>query len=59
MSEIPRRNQLQLLSLGEMAIRQAQITVEEMGCDVLLTQALVLLGEARDKVADYVDRESK
>lgn len=29
--------------------------VEEAGCDVLLTEAVILLAAAKDKVADFVD----
>jgi hypothetical protein len=41
---------------AELAIRAAVQAVEEAGCDVLLTDAVILLGHAREKVADYVDR---
>lgn len=53
----PRRNRLEHLTPAEMAIREATLKVEEAGCDPLLTDAVVLLQAARDKVADYVDRE--
>jgi hypothetical protein len=33
------------------------MAVEELGADVLLTEAVVLLDQARTKVADYVDRD--
>jgi hypothetical protein len=43
------------MSSGEYAIREAVQEVEAMGADVRLTQAVILLGEAKDKVADFVD----
>ena len=55
--DIPRRNQLQLLSVGETAIRYAIQVVQLMGADPLLTDAVNLLQEAKEKVSDYVDRK--
>lgn len=52
---IPRRCQLEHLSKGELAIWEATHAVEDMGCDVRLTDAVVLLQAARDSVADFVD----
>ena len=43
------------MSSGELAIRAAIHAVEDMGADVRLTDAVVLLGEAQSKVADFVD----
>lgn len=40
---------------AELAIHNAIGVVEEAGCDVRLTNAVVLLGEAKDYVADFVD----
>jgi len=51
----PRRNQVQLMSAGELAIRQAIAVIEAMGCDTRLTDAVALLGKAQDRVADFVD----
>ena len=34
------------------------VLVERMGCDALLTEAVVLLGKAKDKVADYIEKPS-
>lgn len=53
---IPRRNRIDLMTPAELAIRNAMIAVETVGADVLLTDAVILLGQARDKVADFVDR---
>ena len=42
---------------AEQAICAAIDAVESVGADPWLTDAVVLLGSARNKVADYVDRE--
>jgi uncharacterized protein (DUF433 family) len=52
---IPRRNCLDRLTPAELAIRAAIDAVEMVGADVLLTQTVVLLGQAADKLADYID----
>lgn len=52
----PRRSSIPHMTAAELAIRAAVQVVEEAGCDVLLTDAVVLLGKAQEKVADYVDR---
>lgn len=54
--QIPRRSRIDLLTPAELAIVAAVEAIEEAGCDVLLTEAVILLSEARDKVADFVDR---
>lgn len=51
----PRRNRLELMTPAELAIREAVLKVEELGCDTRLTDAVMLLGEAQEKVADYID----
>lgn len=53
--DLPRRVHLELLSAAEHAIRAAVAQVETMPPHPLLTDAVVLLGQARDKVADYID----
>ena len=53
----PRRNRLDLNTPPEVAIRAAVRAVEAAGCHTLLTEAVVLLGQALDKVADYVEQE--
>jgi hypothetical protein len=40
---------------AELAIREAMVAVEEMGCDTRLTDAVNLLHKAQDAVADFVD----
>lgn len=53
--ETPRRCRIDLFTPAEKAIQDAVIAVEEAGCDPRLTDAVVLLQEARNKVADFVD----
>ena len=54
-NEIPRRSRLDHNTDAELAIRAAVDAVERIGADVRLTDAVVLLQEAREAVADYVD----
>lgn len=54
-SEIPRRIRLDKLTPAETAIVKAVEAVEEMPADTRLTEAVILLDRARDKVADFVD----
>ena len=54
-SQIRRRDRIDLYTPAETAIRQAMLAVEEAGCHVLLTDAVILLGQAKDKVADFID----
>ena len=51
-----RRNRIDQMSPAELAIMAAIEAVEMAGCDTLLTDAVILLSEAQEKVADYVDR---
>ena len=55
MQEISRRNRIDLNTPAELAIRAAVDEVERAGADLRLTDAVVLLGEAREAVADFVD----
>lgn len=52
----PRRARVDLMTSAEIAIRQAMLRVEEAGAHVLLTEAITLLQQAREKVADFVER---
>ena len=54
-NEIPRRNQLQKNSIAELAIRNAVDEIERMPASEKLTKAIVLLTEARELVADFID----
>jgi len=53
--DIPRRAKMLEWSKAERAIFEATQVVEAMPPDVALTDAVVFLGKAREKVADYVD----
>ncbi len=55
MSDLPRRVYVEKLTPAELAIRTAIIAVEELPADERLTDAVVLLSRAKDKVGDYVD----
>ena len=52
---VPRRNDLNLMTPTELKIREAVQAVEAAGCHTLLTEAVILLGQAQDKVADFVE----
>ena len=58
-NDIPRRNDLLRQEPAELAIGFATYQVETLGADPLLTEAVVLLGQAKDKVADYIDKKGK
>ncbi len=52
---VPRRIRIDLQTPAEAAIRAAVDAVEALPPDVRLTEAVKLLGAAREKVSDYVD----
>src|SRR5574343_921446 len=54
-NEIPRRSRLDQNTPAELAIRAAVDAVEALPADPRLTDAVVLLQEARESVANYVD----
>ena len=51
----PRRNRVDHWTPAEKAIQDAVDVVEAAGAHPLLTDAVILLGQARDKVADFVE----
>jgi hypothetical protein len=53
----PTRSDVRQYSVGERFIAAAVEAVESMGADVLLTDAIILLQQAKDKVADFVEQE--
>lgn len=53
--EVPRRCRIDRMMPAELAITEAMRAVEAMPADPCLTDAIVLLGKARDRVADFVD----
>lgn len=54
-NEIPRRADMRRWCEAERLIYEACLAVERMPADVRLTDAVVALGTARDRVADYMD----
>ena len=54
---IPRRIRTDLYTPAEKAIYDAMQKVEEMPADERLTEAVMLLEQAQNKVADYVDEQ--
>lgn len=52
---IPTRIDLRYLTPAELAIRAAMYEVEKAGASIALTDAVTLLGKARDRVADHVE----
>jgi hypothetical protein len=54
---IARRAQMQLWSPAEHAIYKAMLEVEKMDADTRLTEAVTLLGKAKDLVADFIDKK--
>jgi hypothetical protein len=53
--DIPRRCRMDRMVPAELAILKALEAVEAMAADIRLTDAVVMLGYARNRVADYVD----
>lgn len=54
-NDIPRRSRMDLWHDAERAIHDAVQAVERAGAHPLLTDAVVLLGLAKEKVADFVE----
>lgn len=54
---IPRRNRTDLYTPAETAIFDAIDAVEALGADTRLTDAVNLLGDAKSKVADYIEEQ--
>lgn len=54
---IPRRSRIDLFTPVETTIWQTIQAVEGLGAHTLLTEAVILLQQAKDKVADYVELE--
>lgn len=53
--KIPRRINMAEWTDAEKAIQNAVNEVEKVGADIRLTNIVVMLGEARSLLADYVD----
>lgn len=52
---MPRRCSIYLMTPAELAVRTAKLAIEDMPADVRLTEATILLSQAQEKIADYVD----
>lgn len=50
-----RRNRLDLMKPSELAIYNAMQEVEKIGASEKLTEAIILLGKAKDLVSDFID----
>lgn len=55
MPDMPRRIRLELMTPEELAIFNMVGEIEKLGAHPLLTDVVVLLSEARSKLADWVD----
>lgn len=56
---IPRRVRLDLNQPAELAIRKAIKEVEKIGAHPKLTEAVILLNNAFERVADFIDLKEK
>ena len=54
-NSFPRRARLDLLHPIEIAIMGTVDNIEGLGADLLLTEAVLLLGRAREKIADWLE----
>lgn len=57
--EVPRRCRMDRWYPAEKDIFDAKQTVESMGADPKLTEAVVLLGKAQECVADFIDQPAR
>lgn len=55
-TDIPRKVRMDMWGPAELAIHNAIQEVEKMPADTLLTEAVILLSQAQDKVAEYIDK---
>ena len=58
-SHVPRRNRIDLNTPAELAIRAAVEAVEILRADPRLTEVVLMLDRAREKLADFVDDETE
>jgi hypothetical protein len=54
-NEMPRRIRIDLHTPAELAIYNAVLEVEKLPADVRLTKSVVLLSDAKDQLADFID----
>ena len=56
-TEISRRIDIERMLPAELALRNAELEIEKLGADERLTNAVILLAEAQEKVSDFIDGE--
>ena len=54
-SGFPRRGRIECLTAEELAIRNIIIAVEKLGASTHLTECVMLLDQARGKLADHIE----
>lgn len=57
MNKISRRNRMDLMIPTEKTIQEVVWEVEKLGADTKLTEAVILLGKAKDLISDYTDEQ--
>lgn len=55
-NKIPRRNVESLNTIIELEFNNLLTKVENLGADILLTDAVTLLKKAKDKVSDFIEK---
>lgn len=53
--EVPRRRRMDRMTPSELACLDAIGKIESLGCDERLTRAQILISQAQELVADFVD----
>ena len=56
--DLPRRIRLDLMTPEELALYNMVDEIEKLGAHPLLTDVVVLLGDARSKLSDWVDLQA-
>ena len=56
-ANFPRRSVYDEMTEEEKGIQEIVWGIEKLGCDPLLTEAQLLLLEAKDRLSDYVDKK--
>lgn len=52
-----RRSRMDLMDSSEKLITEAVWEIEKLGCDVKLTEAVILLTKAKDLISDFIDKK--
>lgn len=53
---VPRKNIISMQQPAEWKIVEAMSEIETLGADVLLTDAILLMQKAKEKVSEYIDK---